>query len=81
MSCLAAQRWEMHVKSTGAPTRPSAALVALRAWAGINRKARHPKLHVVSTMPACIITHNCFPLIHYQEVETELCVLGGLHRM
>ena len=38
---MAPQRWEMHVQSAEAPTRPSAALVALRAWAGITRKAGH----------------------------------------
>ncbi|KAK9845871.1 hypothetical protein WJX81_004685 [Elliptochloris bilobata] len=34
------ERWEAHVKSASAPARPSAALVALQAWAGIKRKAR-----------------------------------------
>lgn len=75
MSCVAAQRWEMHLKSTGAPTRPSAALVALRAWAGINRKARHfkivpcpPCLHATLDKVASrgkLFWVSSFPLVRY----------------
>ena len=78
MLCGAAQRWEMHVKSTGAPTRPSAALVALRTWAGINRKARQPP-YVCYVHHACMHDYpqqcDCLPPLPPPETRDELCGL------
>ena len=63
VSCVAAQRWELHVKSTGAPTRPSAALVALRAWAGINRKARYTQI--------CAVSHSVCMHLYPQQLHAH----------